>query len=1354
MKKLLFVIATAFFVSTLFAQTVTLTFTAKDAANHYVQLNRVIITNLTKSWQETIYWPDTVLTMQNGTGIDDHTLDGGFALSQNNPNPFSGTTEVSLTTVDEGKVDLDIKDMNGRIIETQNLVSLQPGNHQFRISLSTAGTYVMTARQNGKTSSIKMICNGGGGSNNIDYLGMVQTITVVLKSSTNKPFNFGDQMEYVGYAFINNTEAESQRITQVQGSSQLFTLQFAETQIYYMPTVTTNTVSGITSNAATCGGNVTSDGGAAVTERGVCWSLSHNPTISSDHTTNGSGTGAFTSSLTGLYAGRTYYVRAYARNSVGTSYGNEVSFTTSATLPEVTTGTVSNLTGTSAYCGNNYVNSVVAAPVTARGVCWSTSQNPTLNDSHTSDGSGTGSFGSSITGLAANTVYYVRAYATNSVGTAYGNVVSFTTLSMDGQPCPNAATLTDIDGNTYNTVQIGDQCWMKENLRTTHYADGVSIPVGNMSGEGSNILPYYYILPYQAQLGYGYLYNWPAVMHNACSSNANPSGIQGICPTGWHVPSLDEWWQLESYVGSQSQYQCDNSIAKALASTTGWQNSSTSCAIGNNPSTNNATGFSAIPAGVWFSSGLNGAGLYGAGQYTYFWTSNGNSVDYASSRYLSADNTYISGNSSFKNLGLSVRCVLGVGSNQTLPQVITNPATGISSVSAICGGTVTADGNDTVFSRGVCWSTSHNPTLNDSHTTDGSGTGGFTSNITGLAANTTYYVRAYATNSLGTSYGEQWPFTTTSGTTGQGGLPCPGVPTVTDHEGNVYNTVLIGNQCWMRENLRTTTSPSTGTYLIPDANSVCTYTGKQARWYNNESSTYAPMKYGLLYNWYAAVDTFNTMFGETSVNTDPANQMSVTFTGHRRGICPVGWHLPSKMEWEQMADSVSSQSIHLCGYENSIVKALADTVGWVTEYGYCWIGNDLSANNGTGFSALPAGYYSYNGYNAVGTCTHFWSATVKSNDSYGVYIYDFSLYSNNIYWYLSFSNVRSCYSVRCIKDETGGGGDTTFVSFPTVFTVAPSNITTNSASCGGNVTADGGVSVTVRGVCWSTSPNPTVSDSHTMDGSGTGTFTSSLTGLAAGTTYYVRAYATNNAGTAYGNQVSFTTNHQVSCPNTPTVTDYDGNVYNTVQIGNQCWMQENLRTTHYADGTSISLGSYSSGTPPYLYYYPFNSSSTNPTYGYLYNWAAVMHGASSSNASPSGVQGICPIGWHVPSDTEWGELENYVGGQSNYLCGNDSNFIAKALASPTGWTSSEGQCAVGNMPSSNNATGFGALPAGAYSIDYNSCGNFSYSAFFWTSTGSTSQNAYRRVINYNSASLNSYNNLSKNNGFSVRCLKD
>ena len=112
------------------AQTVTLTFTAKDAGNHYVQLNRVIITNLTKSWQETIYWPDTVMQMQNGTGIDDHTQNGGFSLSQNNPNPFSGITDVTLTAVEDGPVSMEISDVNGRIVETQNFASLPPGTHQ------------------------------------------------------------------------------------------------------------------------------------------------------------------------------------------------------------------------------------------------------------------------------------------------------------------------------------------------------------------------------------------------------------------------------------------------------------------------------------------------------------------------------------------------------------------------------------------------------------------------------------------------------------------------------------------------------------------------------------------------------------------------------------------------------------------------------------------------------------------------------------------------------------------------------------------------------------------------------------------------------------------------------------------------------------------------------------------------------------------------------------------------------------------------------------------------------------------------------------------------------------------------
>ena len=167
-----------------FAQTVTLTFTGRDAAEHWIQLNRVVITNLTQSWQETIYWPDTTLTMQNGTGIDESVANGGFVLSKNNPNPFTGTTDVNLTVADAGAVTLEIVDGNGKTVGTHR-VRPEIGTHQFRVSLSAAGTYVMTARQNGKASSIKMVCNGGGNANGIDCLGMVQTITFVLKSTTN-----------------------------------------------------------------------------------------------------------------------------------------------------------------------------------------------------------------------------------------------------------------------------------------------------------------------------------------------------------------------------------------------------------------------------------------------------------------------------------------------------------------------------------------------------------------------------------------------------------------------------------------------------------------------------------------------------------------------------------------------------------------------------------------------------------------------------------------------------------------------------------------------------------------------------------------------------------------------------------------------------------------------------------------------------------------------------------------------------------------------------------------------------------------------------------------------------------------
>ena len=309
-----------------------------------------------------------------------------------------------------------------------------------------------------------------------------------------------------------------------------------------VPTLTTTAVFNITSNAATSGGNISDNYNSPVTVRGICWGSDPTPTLSGNKTIDGVGIGPFESNMTGLSPGQIYYVRSYATNASGTGYGSSLQFTTlenQAQVPVLTTTGVTSITTSSAMSGGN-ISSDNGSSVTARGVCWSTNPTPTINDSKTMDGTGIGSFQSNITGLAAEQTYYVRAYATNTVGTGYGSVLQFVTLGG------GSSTVTDADGNTYNTVTIGTQVWLKENLKTTKYNDGTPIPhiTQGLVWQNHTAPAYCWYDDDYEQFGtvYGALYNWFVV-------DPTSNGNKNVCPTGWHVPSKDEFGILVEYLG-------------------------------------------------------------------------------------------------------------------------------------------------------------------------------------------------------------------------------------------------------------------------------------------------------------------------------------------------------------------------------------------------------------------------------------------------------------------------------------------------------------------------------------------------------------------------------------------------------------------------------------------------------------------------------------------------------------------------------------------------------------------------------------------------------------------------------------
>jgi len=319
----------------------------------------------------------------------------------------------------------------------------------------------------------------------------------------------------------------------------------------------------------------------------------------------------------------------------------------------------------------------------------------------------------------------------------------------------------------------------------------------------------------------------------------------------------------------------------------------------------------------------------------------------------------------------------------------------------------------------------------------------------------------------------------------------------------------------------------------------------------------------------------------------------------------------------------------------------------------------------------------------------------------------------------------------CKKNE-----DDTSAYVPEVTTIPYTNLLPTTVVTGGVVTSDGGSEVTSRGVCWGTQNPPDITANTKPQGKGLGNFTSELSNLNPSTNYYLRAYATNKFGTGYGSVISFKTPDPMVTNSTP-ITDIDGNTYQTIKLGNQYWMSENLKTSRYRNGDPIPTGLSNSDwaiTVDGAYAFYDNDPANDDVYGKLYNWYATVD-----------TRGLCPAGWHVATDDDWTELSNHI---MSY------NYIYSEVGGTLKMTGTS----LWELPNTGatNSSGFSAKPGGWMENvnNYNSTAK-GYAATFWTSTEFSSETAFIRNLRNNSGELWRFNNnIKKQFGASIRCVKD
>jgi uncharacterized protein (TIGR02145 family) len=775
---------------------------------------------------------------------------------------------------------------------------------------------------------------------------------------------------------------------------------------------------------------------------------------------------------------------------------------------------------------------------------------------------------------------------------------------------------------------------------------------------------------------YGGLYQWDEMMDYYPSDNGNPGITQGICPVGWHLPTDSEWTELTDFLGGES-------IAGGMLKETGtvhWESP--------NEGANNESGFTALPGG--YSDGFGT--FYYIGSEGYWWSATDiDAMPIAWSRNIYYNYSNVYRNDFSWDEGFSVRCLrdscqfsyltISDENLKTITKIDFNDEQTVDTIIII-----NSNAGETININSI---QINNPVFNLDK-----------SSVVLSQGESIHLIIAF-TPDKGKHYLDTIKITSDDPYQPLISIPLHGFlkpDSIIDiRDGQVYKIVKIGRQWWMQENV------NIGSRI--DGSHNATDNGLIEKYCYLDNEIYCDT-FGGLYLWDEMMDYYPSDDGNPGIT---------------QGICPFGWHLPTDKEWKELEIflGMSQADAETTGYRGT------NEGGKMKETGSTqWRSPNTGATNESGFSVLPCGSHDTGGYiDGVGDLAFFWSSTEYSSLSawYRLLIYD------NSAVYRNYSNKDYGFSVRCLMDSCQ-------FSYLTILdekldTISKLDFTYEKAiDTIIIINSSGGRTIQVNSIHTNTSAYD---------------LSKTTASLLPGESIHLKVtFNPHIKGKYYPDTLRIESDDPykpvITIPltgymKTDTIIDVrDRQVYSIVKIGKQWWLQENLNI-----GTII-IGIQDPADNGTIEKYCYEDLESNCNiYGGLYQWDEMMDYYPSEIGNPGLTQGICPIGWHLPTDSEWTELTDFLGGED--VAGGkmkDTSLIH--------WNSPN--------TGATNESGFTVLPGG----DRSSNGYFSDTgkyAYFWSSTEYSSTSAWYQLLYSNSSGVYR-SSFDKDYGLSVRCLRD